>query len=143
MLRIRFLRIGKKNAPSFRIVLTEKTAPPQGRFLEILGFYNPRSKETNLKKERIMHWLSKGAKPSATVHNLLVRQGVIKCPKIKKKIEIKTKEEPKEAKKEKPKEEKQSKEAVEKDGQINYGGWTSIVRLLLDKTSEESKLKEA
>ena len=98
MLVIRLVRIGKKNAPDFRIVLLEKTAPPRsGRFLEILGHYHPRSAKKNisLDKERISYWLSQGAKTSATVHNLLVKKGVIQGPKIKKKIKtkIKTKEE--------------------------------------------------
>lgn len=92
MLTIRLTRIGKKNAPSYRVVLVEKTAAPQsGKFLEILGHYNPRLKELSLKSERIKHWLAKGAKPSDTVHNLLVRQGIIKGPKIKKKIKTKEK----------------------------------------------------
>jgi small subunit ribosomal protein S16 len=122
MLRLRLLRAGKKNAPSFRMVLIEKSAPPKsGRFLEILGFYNPRSKEINLKKERILYWLSKGVKASETVHNLLVNQAVIKGPKIKKKIKkgkgtAETKEELKEEKGEKePKETTKDKEEEKKD----------------------------
>lgn len=101
MLVIRLKRTGKKNASSFRIVLTEKTnAAKSGRFLEILGSYNPRllakdkgvaigGKEITLKKERIEYWLSQGAKASATVHNLLVSQGIVKGPKIAKKIKLK------------------------------------------------------
>lgn len=92
MLTIRLIRTGKKNAPSFRIVLLEKKSPPKsGKFLEILGNYNSRSKEINLKKERIEYWLSQGVQTSETVHNLLVKEGVIKGPKIKKKIKIKKK----------------------------------------------------
>jgi ribosomal protein S16 len=92
MLTIRLIRTGKKNAPSYRIVLIEKTAPPQsGKFLEVLGNYNPRLKEINLKKERIEYWLGQGVKTSETVHNLLVEQEVIKAPKIKKKIKSKKK----------------------------------------------------
>jgi len=83
MLKIRLQRIGKKNAPSYRVVLAEHTAPPQGKFLEILGFYNPRKKEKSFRKERIEHWLSKGAQPSPTVFNLLVDEKIIKEPKRK------------------------------------------------------------
>jgi len=93
MLIIRLIRTGKKNASSFRVVLTEKkNAAKSGRFLEVLGSYNPRSrgKEITLKKERIEYWLSQGAKSSDTVHNLLVSQGVIKGPKIARKIKSKT-----------------------------------------------------
>lgn len=89
MLVIRLIRIGKKNIPNFRVILVEKTAGPQsGKFLEILGDYNPRLKKINLETERIKYWLSQGAKASATVHNLLIKHGVIKGQKIKKKIKI-------------------------------------------------------
>ncbi len=82
MLAIRFIRVGKKNQPFFRMVVTEKqNAPKGGRFLEILGFFNPKTKETELKKERIEYWLSVGAQPSDRVHNLLVTNGVIKADK--------------------------------------------------------------
>ena len=92
MLIIRLIRTGKKNAPSFRIILIEKTASPKsGKFLEILGSYNPRSKETNLKKERIKYWLTQGVQISETVHNLLVKREIIKGPKIKKKIKVRKK----------------------------------------------------
>lgn len=94
MLTIRLIKIGKKNSPSFRLVLTDKKNPPRGgRFLEILGNYNPRSKEINLKKERLVYWLAQGAKTSDTVHNLLVSQAVIPGPKIRKNIKIKKKAE--------------------------------------------------
>jgi len=97
MLTIRLVRTGKKNAPSYRVVLIEKTAPPKsGKFLEILGSYNPRLKQISLKKDRIEHWLSKGAQTSDTVHNLLVGQEIIKGDKIKKKFKIKKKAKSKE-----------------------------------------------
>lgn len=83
MLKIRLQRVGKKNSPSYRVVLAEHTAPPQGKFQEILGFYNPRTKEKSFKKERIEHWLSKGAQLSATVHNLLISAKVIEGIKLK------------------------------------------------------------
>ncbi len=92
MLVIRLTRTGKKNASSFRIVLIEKkTASKSGKFLEVLGNYNPRlrGKEIAIKKERIEYWLSQGVQVSDTVHNLLVSQGVIKGPKIAKKIKSK------------------------------------------------------
>ena len=118
MLIIRLIRTGKKNAPSFRIVVVEKTAPPKsGKFLEILGNYNPRLKELNLKKDRIEYWLSQGVQTSAAVHNLLVNQGIIKGPKIKKKIRIKKK---KEAKREE-KTEKAGEKEVNKEREIEKG----------------------
>ena len=83
MLTIRFLRTGKKNQPFFRIVVTDKKNPPRGgRFLEILGFFNPLTKEKKLKVERMKYWLSVGAQPSDRVHNLLVGEGILKGKKV-------------------------------------------------------------
>ena len=82
MLRIRFSRVGKKNAPSFRLVLTPKQSPPKGKFLEILGFYNPRTKEKGVEKERVLHWIKQGAQPSDTAHNFLIKEGVIEGKKL-------------------------------------------------------------
>lgn len=84
MLVIRFQRVGKKNEPSFRVVLTEKKRGPQRKYLEELGFYNPRKKTVQLKSERILHWLSKGAQASPSCHNLFVKEGVISGSKIPK-----------------------------------------------------------
>lgn len=83
MLVIRLQRVGKKNQPSYRIVLAEKSAPVKGRFLEIMGNYNPRLKTKSFEKDRILYWLSKGAQASATVHNLLVSEKIIDAPKVK------------------------------------------------------------
>ena len=83
MLVIRLTRIGKKNQPSFRVVLTEKTNPVRGKFQEILGSYNPRLKTKSLKVERIKYWLSKGAQPSDTMHNLLVNEKILDAKKVK------------------------------------------------------------
>jgi len=111
MLKIRLIRTGKKNAPSYRVVLIEKTASPKsGKFFEVLGNYNPRLKEINLKKDRINYWLSKGAQASDTVHNLLISHDVIKGDKIKKKFKIKKKEKPIE---EKPTEDKKDEVVAE------------------------------
>ena len=84
MLVIRLKRIGRKNDPSFRVVLADsRKSAKSGKINEVLGSYNPRVK-TNppLQGERIIYWMGKGAKPSPTVHNLLVRQGVVKAKKI-------------------------------------------------------------
>ena len=84
MLVIRLFRVGKKNQPVFKIVVTEKTQPPRaGVFIEELGFYNPLTKEKILKEERLKHWLKMGALPSDTVHNLLVAAKIIAGEKRK------------------------------------------------------------
>ncbi len=79
MLKIRLQRIGRKNDPSFRAVVTDsKNGPQSGKFLEIVGTYNPKTKEKSFKGDRIKYWTSKGALVSGTVHNFLVKEGVIK-----------------------------------------------------------------
>lgn len=92
MLIIRLHREGRKNANAFRVVVTEKQNAAKGKFLEILGFYDPGLKSKKLNAERIAYWLSKGAKTSATAHNLLVSSGVIAGPKRAIKIKKKAAE---------------------------------------------------
>jgi len=87
MLKIRLQRIGRKNDPAFRVVLTDsKNSTKSGRFLELLGTYNPKvadkKQRTIFVSDRIQYWISKGAKLSDTMHNFLVRDGVIKGKKI-------------------------------------------------------------
>jgi len=83
MLVIRLFRTGKINQPSYNVVVTDKTKPTKaGRFLEIVGTYNPLSKNKNFKKDRIKYWISVGAQPSDTVHNLLVSEKIIEGKKI-------------------------------------------------------------
>lgn len=76
-------RTGRINQPSYRIIVTEHARSPKtGNFVEELGTYNPTSKEHTLKEERAKYWLSVGAKASPTMHNMLVRLGVVKGEKI-------------------------------------------------------------
>jgi len=78
MLAIRLQRLGKAKQPTYRLIINEKTRDTQGRSLEILGNYQPLSKDKKivLDTERIKYWLSKGAQCSNTVHNLLLKQGI-------------------------------------------------------------------
>jgi len=83
MLKIRFTRKGKKHQSFFRIVVQDtRRSINSGYFLEKLGYYNPITKEKSIDKERVNYWISKGAKLSDTVHNLLVKEGVIEGKKI-------------------------------------------------------------
>lgn len=83
MLTIRLRRIGKSNQPSYRIVLADKKrSASAGICKEELGFANPSKKDYKLNKDRIVHWIKCGAKPSATVHNLLVSHKIIEGKKI-------------------------------------------------------------
>lgn len=90
---IRFARRGKKNKPFYRVVVAEKARDLFGKALEIVGHYNPTSspKECVLDVERIRYWLSKGAKASPSVHNLLIKQNMIEGKKIQKTIKKKEK----------------------------------------------------
>lgn len=85
MVVIRLSRVGKKKFPSYRIIVSDKRKDPWGDYLEKVGFYNPleKPKRIEFNAERVQYWLSKGAKPSATVHNLLVDAGVVKAGKQK------------------------------------------------------------
>jgi len=71
--------VGAKKQPSYRIVIAEKTDPRDGKFLEVVGFYNPRTEpETvTIKEERVMHWLSVGAQPSDSVARILTTHGTM------------------------------------------------------------------
>ena len=73
MLMIRLARIGKKKHPFYRVVVTEKTRPRTGRFVEIVGTYDPSKKPAavTLVDDRVQYWLSKGAQPSDTVRSFL------------------------------------------------------------------------
>lgn len=76
MLMIRFQRMGRKNFPSFRAVVIEKTKGPYGKALEIVGHYNPLTKKGDFDGERIKYWLSRGAHLSETLASLLKRKGI-------------------------------------------------------------------
>lgn len=75
MLRIRLSRHGAKKDPHYRVVVAERRSPRDGRFIEILGYYNPALKPVrlNLNLERIDHWMQLGAQPSGTVSSLINR----------------------------------------------------------------------
>ena len=79
MVRIRFRRVGLKGQPSYRLVVTDQRSPRDGRFIENIGFHNPRTiPSTDLVDEaRALYWLSKGAQPSDAVNYLLKRTGTL------------------------------------------------------------------
>ncbi|MBI3335606.1 MAG: 30S ribosomal protein S16 [Candidatus Portnoybacteria bacterium] len=82
MVKLRLIRVGRRNDPHFRIVAQDVQKAPKGRYLELLGFWSPIQKERKLEKDKILGWLSKGAKPTDTVWNMLVREGVVKGKKV-------------------------------------------------------------
>ncbi len=82
MLKIRLQRVGRINSPAYRIVVTEAARAAKKGLLEKLGTYNPKTKERTLNEERVKYWMSVGAKPSDTMHNMLVSLGIITGKKI-------------------------------------------------------------
>jgi small subunit ribosomal protein S16 len=79
MVRIRLRRIGLKGQPSYRVVAADKESPRDGRFLEILGSYNPRTDPASihLKEDRVYHWLRNGALPTESVEQVFKSAGVM------------------------------------------------------------------
>ena len=76
-------RVGRINQPAYRIIVVEHTEGPKtGNFIDTVGTYNPRTKDRKLDEGKIKHWMSVGAQPSATVHNMLVSAGLLNAKKI-------------------------------------------------------------
>lgn len=78
--KLRMIRMGAKKAPFYRIVAADSRAPRDGRFIELLGTYNPNTNPASvtIKEEEVLKWLNNGAQPSNTVKSLLSKQGIIK-----------------------------------------------------------------
>ena len=131
MLRLRLQRRGKRNHATYRVVVADQRAPIKGKFVADVGWYDPHTDEFKVDAEKVQEWINDGAKPTATVNNLLVDNKVIKGDKMtswkpkKKEAEERkekgtsnkkeeTKEDnKKEASKEEKEEDKEKKEKVE------------------------------
>ncbi|HOG16173.1 MAG TPA: 30S ribosomal protein S16 [Syntrophales bacterium] len=76
--KMRLTRMGGRSKPYYRIVVANTESPRDGKFLEVLGNYDPNANppEIKVKEERVRQWLAKGAKPTVTVSNLLLRKGI-------------------------------------------------------------------
>ncbi|MDA1009944.1 MAG: 30S ribosomal protein S16 [Chloroflexi bacterium] len=85
MLKIRLRRTGQKHQSSYRVVVADKDSPRDGRFVEILGHYNPRTEPVTfeVKEDRVRHWVAMGAQPTDTVHRLLHARGMIETEPAK------------------------------------------------------------
>jgi small subunit ribosomal protein S16 len=77
MVKIRLRRVGAKKQPSYRVVIADSRSPRGGRFIETVGFYNPRTEPptVEIKEERVLYWLSHGAQPTEAVSGLLTQLG--------------------------------------------------------------------
>ncbi|OQB06425.1 MAG: 30S ribosomal protein S16 [bacterium ADurb.Bin212] len=80
MVVIRLSRVGKKNSPAYRVVVADKRRAAKRKYIEVIGHYNPtqKPKVVEIDKDRALLWISKGAKPSDTVNNLMADLGIIK-----------------------------------------------------------------
>jgi small subunit ribosomal protein S16 len=85
MVKIRLMRMGATHAPSYRIVVSDARSPRDGRFIENIGWYNPRTEPStiNVDQERAKHWLGVGAQPTQSVRSLLQRAGVLPRPAVR------------------------------------------------------------
>lgn len=82
MLKIRLQRVGRRNHAEFRMVVCEHTLGPKSAgYTEVLGHYNPHTNAVTVKEDRLKHWVGVGAQVSDTVHNLLVKEGLIEGKK--------------------------------------------------------------
>lgn len=83
MLKIRLQRTGRRNNPYFRVILTDsKRGPKSGKYIEMLGSYDPKQGEILFKEDRVKYWMSVGAQTSDTVHNFLVDKKVLSGKKV-------------------------------------------------------------
>lgn len=144
MLKMRLQRIGRKNDPHARIIVTDsRQGPKSGRYLEIVGSYNMKGGIVEIKKDRVLHWLSVGVQPSITVHNLLVTEKIIDAPKknaLPKKTalvkEAKEEENTEEAKKEEPEDKVEEEVTTESEDKKEEA---EPVAELEEETKEETK----
>lgn len=79
MVRIRLTRVGAKSKPAYRIIAIDSKKPREGKHLEILGLYDPKTEPATIqvKEDRIKYWLSVGAQPSETVRSILKNMGIL------------------------------------------------------------------
>lgn len=79
MVKIRLRRVGANKQPSYRLVVADSRAPRDGRFIEIVGFFNPRTEPPTVEIDagRVQYWLSQGAQPSEAVARLLKQKGIL------------------------------------------------------------------
>jgi small subunit ribosomal protein S16 len=82
MLAIKLKPVGKKHQKTYRIIVAEKRSKLDGRCIDDLGWANPHADTHNIKADAVTQWIGKGAQPTPSVHNLLVKAGILKAPKI-------------------------------------------------------------
>lgn len=155
MLTIKLSKVGKKNKKMFRIVISEKARDPYGRALEILGSYNPYSKDLKIKTDRVKYWLSKGSGMTPSINNLLIENKIIEGKKEKNsKVGTPNKRKIEKNEKKKIKEEKENvkEEAVAPtEVENNTGTEENLIKTeekpvetpVVESPAEENKTEEA
>ena len=136
---IRLSRVGKKKQPTYRIIVQDKTRDPWGKALEILGNYNPHTKELLINKEKIEYWRSVGAQMSASINNLFIRKEIIHGKKVKT-GKVNTKKRLAEIKK---KEDEKKKEEAENKVKAGTEAKKKADEDAATKVAEEAKVAEA
>ena len=129
MVRIRLRRVGAKKQPSYRVVAADREAPRDGRFLEVLGHYNPRThpETIHLEEDRVYHWLGVGAQPSDSVMKLFKIMGTLeRYERFKAGEDI----------------EKLMEEAASFEAARNVNPKTEVVRPVAKKKKSEEKSEE-
>lgn len=88
MVKIRLRRVGAKKQPSYRVVVADSESPRDGRFIERIGHFNPRTdpETVEIDRERALYWLSQGAQPTAAVGRLLNRLGILELEAFRSKV---------------------------------------------------------
>ena len=76
--KIRLRRMGAKKAPTYRVVVADSRSPRDGRFIEEIGYFNPRSDELKIDGDKAKTWLKNGAQPTETVKSILTKNGLLK-----------------------------------------------------------------
>ena len=115
MIKIRLRRIGSKKKPQYRLVVADVRSPRDGKFIDIIGHYNPLTdpETVAIDEDKARHWLERGAQPTDTAARLLAKVGIIEEPKARKeKIEAGITTKPKASK-------KKAKASVEEESETN------------------------
>ena len=136
MLKIRLARTGKKKQAHYRVVVADQRKAVQAKFVEILGWFNPHTKELNIDKAKVEGWLSKGANPSNTLAILLEKNG-FKLPPW---VEIEKKSKPPKAKKKEAK--APATKPEEKAGEGEEGKPAEEIEKPAEEAKEEAKAEE-
>ncbi len=142
MLKIKLKLIGKKHQRSFRIIVQEAREKLKGKFVEDLGWWNPHFDKFEIKKDRVLYWLKKGAQPTDTCYNLLIEAKVIEGKKRSVHKTKRKKKEAEEVKKEKKEKTEGIKEETKKEVEKEVNKEEKEKNVEVKEVSSEEKLEK-